>query len=180
MKKFALICLFATMAFGFANAQETEKKDVPANGAKISFTEIEHNYGTIQKGSDGNCEFTFKNEGNEPLILQNVKASCGCTTPSYTQKPVMPGQTGTIKVHYNTNNVGGFSKHVTVTSNAVDNPRVVLTIKGNVKQEAAAETAPKDVKKSEARPAKAEKISKNDAKPLAAPATKNVEEIKKK
>lgn len=135
MKKFALICLFATMAFGFANAQETEKKDVPANGAKISFTEIEHNYGTIQKGSDGNCEFTFKNEGNEPLILQNVKASCGCTTPSYTQKPVMPGQTGTIKVHYNTNNVGGFSKHVTVTSNAVDNPRVVLRIKGNVKQD---------------------------------------------
>ena len=137
MKKFAMICLFATMAFGFANAQDTEKKEVPANGAKISFTELEHNYGTIMKGGNGECEFTFKNEGNEPLILSNVKASCGCTTPSYTQKPVMPGQTGTIKVKYNTNNVGGFSKTVTVTSNAVDNPRVVLRIKGNVKQDAA-------------------------------------------
>ena len=62
MKKFAFICLFATMAFGFANAQETEKKDVPANGAKISFTELEHNYGTLQKGGNGDCEFTFKNE----------------------------------------------------------------------------------------------------------------------
>lgn len=151
MKKFALVCLFATMAFGFANAQETEKKEIPANGAKITFTELEHNYGTIQKGGNGDCEFTFKNEGNEPLILSNVKASCGCTTPSYTQKPVMPGETGTIKVHYNTNNVGGFSKTVTVTSNAVDNPRVVLRIKGNVKQDAAATN---DVKKEEPKPIK--------------------------
>lgn len=135
MKKFALVCLFATMAFGMANAQ-TEKKDVPANGAKIRFIETEHNYGTIQKGGDGKCTFTFVNEGNEPLILSNVKASCGCTTPSYTQKPVMPGKEGTIDVKYNTNNPGGFSKTVTVTSNAVDNPRVVLKIKGNVVQEA--------------------------------------------
>ena len=129
------------MAFGMANAQTTETKDVPANGAKIRFTETEHQYGTIMKGSDGNCVFTYVNEGNEPLILQNVKASCGCTTPSYTQKPVMPGQKGTIQVHYNTNNVGGFSKTVTVTSNAVDNPRVVLRIKGNVKQDENAQNA---------------------------------------
>ena len=139
MKRFALICLFATMAFGVANAQNNEAKDVPENGAKIRFTELEHNYGTIQKGGNGDCEFTFYNDGNEPLILSNVKASCGCTTPSYTQKPVMPGQQGTIKVHYNTNNVGGFSKTVTVTSNAVnDGGRVVLRIKGNVKQDGAA------------------------------------------
>ncbi len=149
MKKFALICLFATMAFGMAKAQDVENKEVPANGAKITFTETEHNYGTIIKGGNGDCEFTFKNEGNEPLILSNVKASCGCTTPSYTQKPVMPGETGTIKVHYNTNNVGGFSKTVTVTSNAVDNPRVVLRIKGNVKvdEEAAAKEQAKSVSK---------------------------------
>ena len=134
MKKFALICLFATLVFG-VSAQEVETKEVPANGAKIRFEQMEHQYGTIMKGGNGDCEFTFWNDGNEPLILQNVKASCGCTTPSYTQKPVMPGESGTIKVHYNTNNLGGFSKTVTVTSNAVDNPRVVLRIKGNVKQE---------------------------------------------
>lgn len=134
MKKFALICMFAALVFG-VSAQDVEKKEVPANGAKIRFEQMEHQYGTIQKGGNGDCEFTFWNDGNEPLILQNVKASCGCTTPSYTQKPVMPGESGTIKVHYNTNNVGGFSKTVTVTSNAVDNPRVVLRIKGNVKQD---------------------------------------------
>ena len=142
MKKFAMICLFASMAFGMANAQDTKKDEVPANGAKIRFIETEHNYGTIQKGGDGKCTFTFVNEGNEPLILSNVKASCGCTTPSYTQKPVMPGKEGTIDVKYNTNNVGGFSKTVTVTSNAVDNPRVVLKIKGNVVQEGGAQAQP--------------------------------------
>ena len=150
MKKFALICLFASMTFGMANAQN-DKKDVPANGAKIRFVETEHNYGDLQKGGNGDCEFTFVNEGNEPLILSKVKASCGCTTPSYTQKPVMPGKTGTIKVLYNTNNVGGFSKTVTVESNAVDNPRVVLKIKGtvhdpNTQQQTRPSTAPAPAK----------------------------------
>ena len=141
MKKLALICLFALMGT-IAGAQNVQTNEAPANGAKIRFEEMEHQYGTIQKGGNGDCEFKFWNDGNEPLILQNVKASCGCTTPSYTQKPVMPGQSGVIKVHYNTNNVGGFSKTVTVTSNAVDNPRVVLRIKGNVKADAQPTTAP--------------------------------------
>ena len=131
MKKFALICMFATLAFA-ANAQTEKTNEVPANGAKIRFEEMEHQYGTIQKGGNGDCEFTFWNDGNEPLILQNVKASCGCTTPSYTQKPVMPGKAGEIGVRYNTNNVGGFTKTVTITSNAVNEPRVVVKIKGNV------------------------------------------------
>ena len=132
MKKYALICLFATMAF-MANAQNVEQDNTPEHGAKIRFEEMEHQYGTIQKGGNGDCEFTFWNDGDEPLILQTVKASCGCTTPKYTQKPVMPGEKGVIGVHYNTNNVGGFSKTVTVTSNAVNNQRVVLRIKGTVK-----------------------------------------------
>ena len=134
MKKFALICLFASMAF-IAGAQNAEQKDVPEHGAKIRFEEMEHQYGTIEKGGNGDCQFKFWNDGDEPLILQTVKASCGCTTPKYTQKPVMPGQSGVIDVHYNTNNVGGFSKTVTVTSNAVNNSRVVLRIKGTVKQD---------------------------------------------
>ncbi len=139
MKKYALICLFATMAF-MAHAQN----NVPEHGAKIRFEEMEHQYGTIQKGGNGDCEFVFWNDGDEPLILQNVKASCGCTTPKYTQKPVMPGQKGTIGVHYNTNNVGGFSKTVTVTSNAVNNQRVVLRIKGTVQQDASQPQQPKE------------------------------------
>ena len=132
MKKLFLFSLLAVLTLGIAKAQDTPAADVPTSGPKISFANIEHNYGQIQKASDGNCEFEFTNTGTEPLILSNVRASCGCTTPSYTKEPVMPGKKGTIKVHYNTNNVGGFNKSVTVTSNAIDNPRVTLRIKGTV------------------------------------------------
>ncbi len=132
MKKLFLLSMFVTLAFAGLNAQEAPAKTVPANGPKITFTESTHDYGTLQKGGNGDCEFTFVNEGNEPLILSNVRASCGCTTPHWTKEPIMPGKSGSIKVHYNTNNVGGFTKSITVTSNAVDNPRVVLKVKGNV------------------------------------------------
>ena len=120
------------MALTAVNAQGTNSQNPPKNGPQISFNEIEHNYGTIQKGGDGNCEFVFTNNGNEPLILSNVRASCGCTVPTWTKEPIMPGKTGTIKVRYNTNNVGGLTKTITVTSNAVNDPRLVLKIKGKV------------------------------------------------
>lgn len=134
MKKLFLLCMFAAMTIGAVNAQE-KKEAAPAepeHGAKIVFAEREHNYGTIQKGGDGNCVFTFTNTGDEPLILSSVRASCGCTTPKWTQKPVMPGKAGEIGVRYNTNNTGGFTKTITITSNAVNEPRVVVKIKGNV------------------------------------------------
>ncbi|MBO7490085.1 MAG: DUF1573 domain-containing protein [Bacteroidales bacterium] len=102
------------------------------NGPQIEFTEQEHNYGNLQKGGDGNCEFVFTNTGNEPLILSNVKASCGCTVPTWTKEPIMPGKTGTIKVRYNTNNVGAFTKTITVSSNAINAARLTLKIRGKV------------------------------------------------
>lgn len=132
MKKFILTLLFAAMSLGIVSAQETMKKQESVNGPRISFNEMTHDYGTIAKADNGNCVFEFTNNGNEPLILSSVRASCGCTTPSWSKEPIMPGQKGTIKVHYNTNNVGGFNKSITVTSNAVDAPRTVLKIKGKV------------------------------------------------
>lgn len=132
MKKLLLLGFIAIMSVGVACAQDVQSENRPVNGAKIVFAKVEHNYGTIKKGGDGKCQFEFENTGNEPLILSNVRASCGCTTPSYTKEPIMPGKKGTIDVTYNTNTVGGFTKTVTVTSNAVDNPRIVLKIKGNV------------------------------------------------
>ena len=119
---------------GTDHVERTRQQDTgnTQNGPKITFNELEHNYGTIQKGGDGNCEFTFTNDGNEPLILTGVRASCGCTTPTWTKEPVMPGKTGTIKVRYNTNNVGSFTKTITVTSNAVNASRSTLKIKGKV------------------------------------------------
>lgn len=104
-----------------------------AQQAVITFEETEHDFGRINE-ADGRVTtvFTFKNEGMEPLVLSNVRASCGCTTPNWTREPVEPGQTGTIKVTYNPNGrPGRFQKTITVTSNATEGTKR-LYIKGEV------------------------------------------------
>ncbi len=101
--------------------------------AKITFSEESFDFGTVpeEKGTVTH-EFSFTNTGAQPLILQNVKASCGCTTPEWTKDPVLPGKKGTIKVTYNpSGRPGPFNKSVTVTSNA-ENASAVLIIKGTV------------------------------------------------
>ena len=97
----------------------------------IIFVSTVHDYGTIVQGSDGTCTFNFTNKGKAPIVLNDVKASCGCTVPEWTRTPVAPGQKGKIKVTYNTNTVGAFNKSITVNSNAKNSP-VVLMIKGIV------------------------------------------------
>ena len=89
------------------------------------------NYGTIAQNSDGNRAFVFKNVGNAPIIISEVKASCGCTIPSKPNKPIMPGETAEIEVKYATSRLGGFSKTLTVISDASE-PKKIIRIKGNV------------------------------------------------
>lgn len=99
----------------------------------ITFSQTQHDFGKINE-ADGRVTtiFEFKNEGMTPLVLSNVRASCGCTTPSWTKTPVEPGQTGTISVTYNPNGrPGKFQKTITVTSNGSEQP-VKLYIKGEV------------------------------------------------
>lgn len=117
---------------GFVSAKAQDSAEVKADTtahAKIVFDNLNHNYGTIAKGADGNCVFKFTNEGTIPLVLSSVKASCGCTTPSWTKDPVLPGKSGEIKVHYDTNRLGAFSKTITITSNA---KKTILRIAGTV------------------------------------------------
>lgn len=100
-------------------------------GPGIKFEKTVHDYGTVAYGSDGNCEFVFTNNGTEPLLLSDVRSSCGCTVPSWPREPIMPGKSNSIKVHYDTHRVGGISKSITVSTNG--NPeRVVLSIRGTV------------------------------------------------
>ena len=127
MKKSLVIMLMAFLASLSIQAQENPV--TPQDS--IIFESITHDYGTIVQGSDGTCTFSFTNKGKAPIVLNDVKASCGCTVPEWTRTPVAPKQKGTIKVTYNTNNVGAFTKSITVNSNAKNSP-VVLTIKGIV------------------------------------------------
>ncbi len=127
MKKIPqLLMLFALiMAISFSNAQEK---------AKIVFEETIHDFGTVLE-DDGNqtTVFNFINKGESPLVLSNVRASCGCTTPRWTRVPVAPGEKGAINVTYRAKGrPGAFNKTITVSSNA-ENKTVVLRIKGKVK-----------------------------------------------
>ena len=103
------------------------------NGPNISFNELSFDFGKIEE-ADGPVthKFEYTNTGAEPLLLNDVKASCGCTTPEYTKEPVKPGEKGTISVTYNPKNrPGSFNKTITVTSNSIQ-PITRLTISGNV------------------------------------------------
>ncbi len=102
------------------------------SGPKIVFDKLIHDYGTIPRRSDGTSHFRFTNRGNAPLLITGVKAACGCTVPSYTEAPVLPGQSGTIKVEYNTRIRGEFTKTIIVSTNDPNNATVTLTVKGNV------------------------------------------------
>lgn len=102
------------------------------DGAQITFAEDKFSFGEIEEGPKVNHEFTFTNTGTEPLILSNVKASCGCTTPSWPKDPILPGEEGTILVTYNTaRRVGAFNKSITITSNASEATKVIY-ISGKV------------------------------------------------
>lgn len=99
----------------------------------ITFAKTQHDFGKINE-ADGRVTtvFEFKNEGMEPLVLSNVRASCGCTTPKWPREPIEPGQVGQITVTYNPNGrPGRFQKTITVTSNAKE-PTIRLYIKGEV------------------------------------------------
>jgi len=120
MKKFALIALVALISFT-AQAQ-----------AEITFKNETIDYGTISKGSDGLRVFEFTNTGDAPLIITNVRSSCGCTIPKKPDGPIAPGESSTIEVKYDTNRVGPIRRSITVMSNASE-AMVALKIKGEVK-----------------------------------------------
>ena len=104
-----------------------------AQNAVMSFNETTHDFGKINE-ADGRVTTVFEvtNKGTMPLIISNVKASCGCTTPQWTKEPIEPGQTGKITVTYNPNGrPGRFQKSITITSNASDEPTRIY-IKGEV------------------------------------------------
>lgn len=132
MKKILISLLFVGLAVSYTYSQDEintnqDTKDIP----EIYFENTTHNYGNIEYSSDGLCEFVFKNTGKEPLLLTNVKASCGCTTPTWPKEPIKKGGKGTIVVKYNTKIIGAFTKTIRVYSNAKTSP-VTLKITGAV------------------------------------------------
>lgn len=127
MKKIGLILFALVLSTGFIVAQDGKK------APKVTFQKAVHDFGKVAESAGSvSCEFTFKNTGTAPFLIQRVQASCGCTTPDYTNEPVLPGKEGKIKVTYSTTGrPGTFSKDVTVFSNVPDSI-YRLNIKGEV------------------------------------------------
>ena len=113
MKRVLTATLMVMLMFGVALADEPQ--------AEIVFDKSVHNFGTFTEDNPvQTCTFTFKNTGKAPLVSIQAIATCGCTVPTYTDKPVPPGGTGIIEVTYNGKGryPGHFKKVITVNTNA--------------------------------------------------------------
>jgi hypothetical protein len=127
-----IIIVFGIALFGMLGCGSNPEEKVRKKDAKIEFEDINHDYGELAFGSDGIYEFKFTNTGKEPLVITNVKSSCGCTIPEWPKEPLGANESASIKVRYDTHRVGTFTKSITVYSNASNSPKR-LFIKGRVK-----------------------------------------------
>jgi hypothetical protein len=93
--------------------QEEERNSQTSMG----LDKMTHDFGPVKEGSDNHCTFTVTNTGDKPLIIQDVKASCGCTTPVKPEKPIAPGKSDKIEVGFKPSGKGDIEKTVTITAN---------------------------------------------------------------
>jgi len=122
------LAFFLTIFF-FLNIISKADPPTPKVPTQIHFNTLEHDFGNLPQGKPVAWEFEFTNQGTEPLLLEDVKASCGCTTPTWTKEPVLPQKKGVIKAQYNMAREGTFRKSITVTTKIGET--IVLYISGN-------------------------------------------------
>jgi hypothetical protein len=116
---------------GTRGCNSTPEEKAVDRGQEIWFEEVLHDYGEIEKDSDGSWSFVFKNLGEKPIVINRVRSTCGCAVPEWPREPIEPGAAGEITVIYNTKTTGTFLKSIIVYSTAANSP-VKLQIKGRV------------------------------------------------
>ncbi len=104
-----------------------------SNRTSISFEKLNHDFGKVKAETDNNYKFKFTNTGKKPLIISDVKASCGCTTPYKPEKPILPGKSDHISVNFHpkASQSGEIQKTITVEAN-IENKITELQIKAFV------------------------------------------------
>ena len=107
--KNVLTLFVAFFVLAFAVSAQTA-----SNPSPVKFKEEVHNFGKVPQGTPVAYEFAFTNSTKSPIIIENVQSSCGCTIPSWTKSPILPGQKGTVSAQYNAASMGNFNKPVTV------------------------------------------------------------------
>ena len=132
------IFAIAVVAMVLLPALASAQSDVVADNERYAiakFDKLSHDFGEIERGTEAVAIFTITNQGQAPLVVENVKVSCGCTIVKWNSEPVMPQDTIQIKVSYNSNIVGEIKRSVVVKTNDHKQKRTLLLITGDVKDE---------------------------------------------
>ncbi|HQW95400.1 MAG TPA: DUF1573 domain-containing protein [Saprospiraceae bacterium] len=114
-------------------------------GPDMTFESMTVDFGSIEQDADPFRFAKFTNNGTEPLLIKSANGSCGCTVPTWPQTPILPGESGEIKVRYDTHRVGPINKTVTVNTN-IEGKSFVLSVKGDIKAKAADASVPAGTK----------------------------------
>lgn len=140
MNRLLLILLLPCVLFA-CDIRNNGKKDVQANqqnkqafndSTTVEIIDSVYNFGKVTDGDKVEYSYRFKNTGKHPLVILSATASCGCTVPEKPDEPIKPGETGFLKVVFNSQGrVGEAHKEITVVSNAYPG-FPVLQLKGEV------------------------------------------------
>ncbi len=129
----SLLSAVLLLAFqGAVFAQEPTQSTDAQRYALAKFDKVSHDFGDMQKGEEAVAVFSVINQGQAPLIIENITASCGCTVAKWNKDPILPQDTTQIRISYNSNIVGEIKRSVVVKTNDKHKTRTLLTITGNV------------------------------------------------
>lgn len=130
MKNLFIITLMFVFLSSFTGNND-EFKNITLDGSGILWEADSHNFGEIPQNKPVSVDFKFTNTGDSPLVITEVKTSCGCTASNYQKTAIQPGETSKITVDYNAKKLGAFSKTISVFTNAAEQTKT-LYIKGTV------------------------------------------------
>jgi len=126
------IALTAFLLIGSAVfCQDADSKWVSIKNQPVFVNTVAKDFGFIRQNEKTVFKFKLKNGGNQPLLIWHVSTSCGCTLPTWTEKPIKKGKEGIVKIKYDSSEIGEFNKSAFVYTNFADKP-IKLTITGTV------------------------------------------------
>src|SRR5215204_1782185 len=127
MKNFSFLFLFVSSLIASCDVRKNDKvvddgvqqmENAKKDSTTVQLIDSVYNFGTVAEGEKVTYNFRFRNSGSKPMVITNTSASCGCTVPEKPEKPIMPGETGFIKVVFNSKGkLGHNEKNITVMAN---------------------------------------------------------------